>query len=103
VTGDTAAPASLLPVPGDWITQGGAVGMLGLVVLLILMGQLVPRRTVRSIEAERDLWRDVALRAMGHTDALLPGAQIAAQVTQALSEATGPQRVVTSPDRGDVT
>ena len=93
---DPAAAVAALPIPlpGDWITQGGAVGMLGLVVLLILVGQLVPRRTVRGIEAERDLWRAVALKALGQADALLPSAQITTQVAQALSDAAAPEKVL---------
>jgi len=97
---DPAAAVAALPItlPGDWITQGGAVSMLGLVVILILMGQLVPRRTVRSIEQERDLWRSVALKALGDTDALLPAAQITTQVAQALSDAAATSPI--GPDAG---
>ena len=82
----TTDSALTLPIPGEWILQGGAVGLLGGVVVMILLGLLVPRRTVRSIEADRDLWRDVALKALGQNDALLPGAQIATEIARALSD-----------------
>lgn len=50
------------------VAQGGATAVLGLVVLLILVGRLVPRRTVDDMRAdyqaridqltaERDTWR----------------------------------------------
>lgn len=50
------------------VAQGGAAAVLGLVVLLILVGRLVPRRSVDDIRgdyqariaeliAERDMWR----------------------------------------------
>lgn len=89
-----SAAASLLPVPGEWVLQGGAVGLLGLVVLLILAGRLVPRRTYQDMERDRDQWRDVALKAMGHTDQLLPAARITTQVTQALSDATATEQAL---------
>lgn len=82
------AVAALGGIPPDWILQGGAVGLLGLVVLLILRGHLVPRRVVQDVEDDRDRWRAVALKALGHADALLPAAQVAAQATKALADAT---------------
>jgi hypothetical protein len=75
-----------LPVPGDWIVQGGAVGILALVALMVFMGWLIPLRTYRQLERDRDFWREVALKSIGHTDALLPAAQIATEVTRALSD-----------------
>lgn len=75
-----------LPIPGDLIIQGGAVGLLALVVLMILTGQLVPVRTYRALERERDLWQQVALKALGQTDALLPAARVTATSMQALAD-----------------
>ena len=75
-------------VPGDWILQGGAVGLLAFVALMVFLGWLVPVRTYRVLERDRDYWREVALKAMGHTDALMPAAEIASQVTRALTDAT---------------
>lgn len=80
------AAALPFPLPGEWVLQGGAVGLLGLVVLMILLGQLVPRRHVSALERDRDLWRDVALRAMGQSDVLLPAAQISTEIARALSD-----------------
>lgn len=78
----------LLPIPGEWIIQGGAVGLLGLVVLMILRGALVPRKTHEEVQEERDTWRLIALKAMGQTDALLPAAHITTKVAQSLAENT---------------
>lgn len=77
-----------LPIPGDWLIRGGAVGLLTFVALMLFLGWLVPRKTVQQIERDRDWWRQVALKAMGHTELLLPAAQIASEVTQALSDVT---------------
>lgn len=77
-----------LPIPSGWVLQGGAAGLLGLTVLMILSGWLVPRRHLVALERDRDLWRTVALQAMGQSDALLPAAQIATEVTRALSDVT---------------
>ena len=84
----TAEMSDIAGVPGDWIVQGGAVGLLGIVVLMIVMGKLLPISAVRQLERDRDYWREVALRSMGQTDELLPGAKIASQVTAAFHEAT---------------
>lgn len=75
-------------IPGEWIVQGGAVTVLAFVALLVYLGQLVPKRVVSQVERDRDYWRTVALKALGQSDALLPGAQIAAQVTKALGDVT---------------
>ena len=37
--------------------QGGAVALLGLVVVLILTGRLVPRQVLLDMREERDTWR----------------------------------------------
>ena len=74
-----------LPIPGEWITQGSAVTLLGVVVLLILSGRLVPSRTYRSLERDRDHWREAAMKAIGHTDQLLPAAQITTEMVTALA------------------
>lgn len=79
-----------LPIPGDWILQGGAVGLLTGVALMIFLGWLVPGRTYRALERDRDFWREAALKSLGQTDALLPSAQITTEVTRALAGATAP-------------
>lgn len=78
----------LPPIPGDWIIQGGAGGLLALVVIMILTGRLVPRPFYRQLEKERDYWRSAAEKSMGHTDALMPAAQIATEITRSFAEAT---------------
>lgn len=77
-----------LPIPGEWITQGGSVGLLGIVVLLILVGRLVPRATYQALERDRDHWRDAAIKAIGHADQLLPAAQITTEMISAFAAQT---------------
>lgn len=76
------------PIPVELISTGGPVGLLGLVVVMILMERLVPGRRVRQLERERDLWQSVALKAMGHADALMPAAQITTEITKSFADAT---------------
>lgn len=79
-----------LPIPAELITQGGAVGLLGLVVLLILSGRLIPRRVYQDLERDRDHWRNAAMKAIGHADQLLPAAQITTEMMTAMAAATTP-------------
>lgn len=74
----------LLGIPVNVLLQGGAVGMLGLTVLMIFTGRLVPLRNYRSLEEDRDHWRDVAIKSIGQADELLLSARIAANVADAL-------------------
>lgn len=83
-------PLAMPPLPGDWVFQGGAISMLAFVALMIFLGQLVPRWTYKQLERDRDFWRQVALKAIGQNDILLPAAQITTEVTRALSDATSP-------------
>lgn len=76
------------PIPIELISTGGPVSLLGLVVVLVLSERLVPGRRVRQLEKERDLWQSVALKAMGHADALLPAAQITTEITKSFADAT---------------
>jgi hypothetical protein len=39
-------------------TDMGAAALVGLVVLLVLRGQLVPRRQLEDLRQERDTWRE---------------------------------------------
>lgn len=78
-------------VPGEWIVQGGAAALLGLVALMVFTGRLVPRSLYQDMEKDRDQWREVALKAIGHADQLLPGAEIATEVARALSAASSPR------------
>lgn len=88
----TASIDTVLPVPTSWVTQGGAVGLLAMAVVMIMVGLLVPRRTYLALERDRDYWREVALKAMGQADALLPGAELATEVTRALADVARKQR-----------
>ena len=76
------------PIPGDWIVTGGGYGLVAFAVFLVFTGWLVPRSTVKRLERERDQWQAVALKAMGHADALMPAAHIASEVTRSFAEAT---------------
>jgi hypothetical protein len=78
----------LPPIPGEWIIQGGAALVLLIGVLMMFRGHLVPLRVVKALERDRDYWREAALKSMGHTDALMPAAEIATQITKSFSEAT---------------
>jgi hypothetical protein len=75
---------------GGLAVQGGAVGLLGVVALMVFTGRLIPRTIYREMERDRDHWREVALKAIGQSDALLPAAHIAVGVTRSLSDATSP-------------
>lgn len=55
---------------------------------MIYTERLVPGRRVKQLEKERDTWQNVALKAMGHADALMPGAEVATSVVRALGDAT---------------
>lgn len=78
-------------LPSDWVTQGGAVGLLGLAFLMVMTGLLVPRSFYRQAVRERDEWKTVALRSMDHTDALIEGNEVTAQVVRALGDSTDPR------------
>lgn len=88
-----AAVVEQLPIPGDWIVQGGSAAILGFVALMVFLGWLVPARTYKALERDRDHWRTAALKALGQTDMLLPAAQITTEVTRALAGATGVHQV----------
>lgn len=74
-------------IPLDLIPQGGAVGLLALVVILIITGRLVPRSALLDAREQRDRWRDAALKAMEQNAELLTGARVASDVMKVLPEA----------------
>jgi len=43
--------------------QGGAAALLALVILLILTGRLIPRRTHEDVISDRDNWRSAFLQS----------------------------------------
>lgn len=55
---------------------------------MILTERLVPGRRVKRLEQERDTWQAVALKAMGHAEALQVGAQVATEVVRSLGDVT---------------
>ena len=84
----------------DWALQGGAVGLLGVVFLLIMSGRLVPSRFYKQmerdrdehyekLERERDYWRDAALKQQTHTEALLPSAYMSVEFMRGVQAALG--------------
>jgi hypothetical protein len=77
-----------MPILPTEYLQGGAAGLLAIVVLMICLGFLVPKSTCKQLERDRDYWREVAIKAIGHADQLLPAARITTEVTRALSDAT---------------
>ncbi len=73
------------------IAQGGAVALLALVVLMVLRGYLVPRKTYDDLLKERDTWREAhtvseAARALerAQTKELLELSRTSAHALQAL-------------------
>lgn len=76
-------------IPLNTIVQVGPTGLLALVVLMILTGLLVPRRTHKDVLADRDMWREVAQNAMRQNQELLTGARVAHEVIKVLPEAAG--------------
>lgn len=44
----------LFGIPGDVITQGGAVGVLLITVVGILTGRLIPRKSLDDVRKDRD-------------------------------------------------
>lgn len=41
-------------IPGSVVVQGGAVGLLAMVVVAVLVGKLVPRKSLDDVRADRD-------------------------------------------------
>ena len=83
-----------VPIPTGWVVPGGAVGLLAMVALMIYRGYLVPRRTYDDLVRDRDYWRQAALQAMGHTEALMPAAEITTRVTEALGLAASVEQAM---------
>lgn len=77
-----------LPFAGSLITQGGAVGLLGLTVILVLTGRLIPVSMYRRLENDRDHWRAVAEKATDHVRELLPLAHVTTESVRALRNVT---------------
>ncbi|KPC96252.1 hypothetical protein ADL27_04635 [Streptomyces sp. NRRL F-6602] len=85
--------AELMGIP---VAQGGAVALLTLVVLMVLTGRLVPRRTYDDLLKERDTWRDAhtlsesaRTRDAAQTQELLELSRVSVHALQALPRALG--------------
>ena len=74
-----------LPISWPTLTAGS---LLGLCVLLILTGRLVPRSVVKDLQADRDAWKTAALQTMAQNGKLMVGAQVASDVLKSLPAAT---------------
>ena len=94
-----AAADLAFPIP-EWVAPGGAVGLLAIVALMVFRGLLVPRRTYDDLLRDRDYWRQVALQAMGHTEALMPAAEIATRMTEALGMAASVEQALSPRSQG---
>lgn len=89
-------------------TDAGAVVLLTLVVLLILTGRLIPRRTHEDVLADRDNWRQAYLeaekaRAVEHeqTGELLEMARLGGRILTALPRQGPTDEEVDGGDRMD--
>lgn len=69
-----------------WETIGPS-GLLALAVLLIIRGDLVPRRVHEAVVADRDQWRSIALRNMEASEQLIEAAKTSAHVIQSIPKA----------------
>lgn len=82
------------------IAQGGAAGLLCLVVVMVLTGRLVPRSALEDARADRDYWRaahaeEVSARQAerGLTNELLEVARTADHVLASLPQAADREEV----------
>ena len=68
-----------------WETIGPS-GLLALAVLLIIRGDLVPRRVHEAVVADRDQWRTIALRNMEDSKVVLEATRTTAHFIQSLPQ-----------------
>lgn len=71
-----------------WSTLGPA-GLLALTVLLIIRGDLIPRKQYDAMVADRDFWRELAQRKDKALDEMAEIARTSGKVLDALPAATG--------------
>lgn len=79
-------------IPQEWLIPGGAVGLLGLGVLMIFRGWWVPGSQVARIERERDEWKALALKAMDQNQQLLAQGRTVVDVLNAIPAPPAPSR-----------
>ncbi|WP_074039921.1 hypothetical protein [Dermacoccus nishinomiyaensis] len=70
-----------------WSTLGPA-GLLALAVLLIIRGDLIPRKQFDEMVADRDFWRELAQRKDVALDEMTEIARTSGRVLDALPAAT---------------
>lgn len=83
------------------ITQFGPTTLLGVFVLLVLLGYLVPRKVVKTIEKDRDTWKEAtfALLAMDRAKSNQLGEVLkTAETTRNVLEAIVPSPLESTPD-----
>ncbi|MEU7435723.1 hypothetical protein AB0B07_33520 [Streptomyces sioyaensis] len=79
------------------VAQGGAVALLAVVVLMVLTGRLIPRRTYDDLKEERDTWRSA------HSESEVARAEERDQNRQLMELAHTAGHVLDSlPKRGEV-
>lgn len=79
------------------IAQGGAVALLAVVVLMVLTGRLIPRRTYDDMREERNTWRSA------HSESEVARAEERDQNRQLMELAHTAGHVLDSlPKRGEV-
>ena len=65
----------------------GAGGLVGLCVLLVLTGRLVPRSTLMAERRRADKWEAVAVEALRQNGKLVDGAEVTSDVLRAIPQA----------------
>lgn len=78
------------------IGQYGAPSLIGIAVMLVLTGRLVPRRILQDTQRDRDQWREAYMASESarhleaeHTGQLLEAARTSVAVLQALTPGPG--------------
>lgn len=75
----------------DWLTASNlgnlpAAGVVIVMGLLVITDKLVWHTRLRRVEAERDRWQGVALKALGIADQLTVHAEVASEVLTRLPD-----------------
>lgn len=83
------------------ITKFGPDTLIGVFVLLVWLGYFVPRKTFRSVEKDRDTWKEAcfALLAMDRAKSHQLGEVLkTAETTRSVLEAIVPSPLESTPD-----
>lgn len=70
----------------------GPAALLAIVVILILTGRLVPRRTMSDVAEERDHWRAAAQERSDQLTRLLAATDTSTRAIEALTQVAGIQQ-----------